>query len=35
MENRFHRGTMATKNITNLDNASWAIPAPTVAMMIG
>jgi predicted AAA+ superfamily ATPase len=35
IENRFHRGIMATKNITNLDNSSWAIPAPTVAMMIG
>jgi hypothetical protein len=34
-ENRFGRGVLATKNITDLDHASWAIPAPTVALLLG
>jgi uncharacterized protein len=34
-ENRFGRGVLATKNITDLNHVSWAIPAPTVALLLG
>ena len=34
-ENRLGRGVLATKNITDLTHPAWAVPAPTVAMMLG
>jgi predicted AAA+ superfamily ATPase len=34
-ENRFGRGVLATKNITNLSHPAWAVPAPTVALLLG
>jgi predicted AAA+ superfamily ATPase len=34
-ENRFGRGVLATKNITNLAHTAWAVPAPTVALLLG
>lgn len=34
-ENRFGRGVLATKNLTNFAYPAWAIPAPTVALLLG
>jgi uncharacterized protein len=34
-ENRLGRGVLATKNITDLGHPAWAIPAPTVALLLG
>jgi uncharacterized protein len=34
-ENRFGRGVLATKNITNLAHPAWAVPAPAIALMLG
>ena len=34
-ENRFGRGVLATKNVTNFAHPAWAIPAPTVALLLG
>jgi predicted AAA+ superfamily ATPase len=33
-ENRFGRGVLATKNITNLSHLAWAVPAPVVALLL-
>lgn len=33
-EGRFGRGVLATKNITDLSHAAWAVPAPTVALLL-
>ena len=34
IENKFHRGILATKSLLDLDHPSWAIPAPLVALML-
>jgi len=34
-ENRFGRGVLATKNVTNFAHPAWAIPAPIVALLLG
>ena len=34
IEGKFGRGIVATKNITNLSHASWALPAPLVALLL-
>lgn len=34
-ENRFGRGVLATKNVTSFAHPAWAIPAPTVALLLG
>lgn len=34
IEGRFKRGIVATKNITNTNQVSWALPAPLVALLL-
>lgn len=34
-EAKYGAGVIATKNILNLDNPTWAIPAPLVALLLG
>jgi predicted AAA+ superfamily ATPase len=34
-ENRFGCGVLATKNITDVTHVAWAVPAPTVALLLG
>ena len=34
-ENRFGRGVLATKNITDFSHPAWAVPAPAVALLLG
>lgn len=35
IENRFGRGILATKNVTDFSHTAWAIPAPTIALLLG
>ncbi len=35
MERKFGAGVIATKSILDLDNRSWAIPAPMAALLLG
>lgn len=35
MENRLHRGVMATRTIVDTDHDVWALPAPVVAALLG
>jgi hypothetical protein len=35
IEGKHAAGVVATKNILNLDNPSWAVPAPLVALLLG
>ena len=34
-EAKYDRGIVATKNILDLNNPTWAIPAPLVALLLG
>jgi hypothetical protein len=34
IEGRYHRGIVATKNVTRLDTPAWAIPAPLLALLL-
>jgi predicted AAA+ superfamily ATPase len=34
-ENRFGHGVLATKTITDFSHPAWALPAPTVALLLG
>jgi uncharacterized protein len=35
MENRLHRGVMATRNVVDTTHDVWALPAPVVAALLG
>jgi uncharacterized protein len=35
LEGRHGRGVIATKSILDLDNPTWAIPVPLVALLLG
>lgn len=34
MENKYHAGIVATRNILDLEHETWAIPAPLVALLL-
>lgn len=34
VENKYHAGILATRSILNMDNPSWVVPAPLVALLI-
>lgn len=34
MENKYGRGILATRNIIDTDNPTWAVPAPVLALLI-
>jgi hypothetical protein len=35
IENKYNAGVFATKSLLDLDHASWAVPAPIVALLLG